>query len=191
MKEHKDTEFFEQAAAEIGSGKPKRGIFAKAYSEALGDDKRTRALYIQYRAEELKAEIARNKEVEEEAAATKKANLEKPVSDSVPVQITERPVGQAIPRSGIASHRNMLLRLIEFLRRHLKTVIRACLALLVLLVVADALPFIVDKHHAHTNPEHIPGFWAVYGFVACVLIVIASKAFGHAGIMTREDYYDE
>lgn len=84
-----------------------------------------------------------------------------------------------------------LLRLIEFLRRHLKTVIRICLVVLALLVIADALPFLVDKHHAHTKAERLPGFWSAFGFVACVLIVIASKAFGHAGIMTREDYYDE
>jgi drug/metabolite transporter (DMT)-like permease len=84
-----------------------------------------------------------------------------------------------------------LLRLIEFLRRHLKTVIRVGLAVLVLLVLADAIPALVDKHHAHTKAEHLPGFWAAFGFVACVLIVIVSKAFGHAGIMTREDYYDE
>ncbi len=84
-----------------------------------------------------------------------------------------------------------LLRLIEFLRRHLKTVIRVCLALLVLLVLVDAIPYFVDKQHAHTKAEHIPGFWAAFGFVACVVIVLVSKAFGHAGIMTREDYYDE
>jgi len=84
-----------------------------------------------------------------------------------------------------------LLRFIEFLRHNLKTVIRICVAVLVVLVLADAIPALVDKHHAHTKAEHIPGFWAAFGFVACVLIVIVSKAFGHAGIMTREDYYDE
>jgi hypothetical protein len=84
-----------------------------------------------------------------------------------------------------------LLRLIEFLRHHLKTVITVCLVVLVLLVLADAVPAIVNKEHAHTKPERIPGFWAAFGFVACVLIVLVSKAFGHAGIMTREDYYDE
>jgi len=31
----------------------------------------------------------------------------------------------------------------------------------------------------------------VFGFVACVLIIVASKAYGHAGIMRGEDYYDE
>lgn len=84
-----------------------------------------------------------------------------------------------------------LLAFIEFFRRHLRTVVRVSLAVLVLLVLADAIPALVDKHHAHTKVEHLPGFWSVFGFLACVLIVIASKAFGHAGIMTREDYYDE
>lgn len=84
-----------------------------------------------------------------------------------------------------------LLRLIEFLRAHLKAVIRVCLGILALLVVLDALPFLVDKHHAHTRAEHLPGFWSAFGFVACVLIVVFSKAYGKAGIMTREDYYDE
>ncbi|PTX90680.1 hypothetical protein [Opitutus sp. ER46] len=84
-----------------------------------------------------------------------------------------------------------LLSLIEFFRRNLRTTVKVCLAVLVLLVIADAIPALVDKHHAHTKVEHLPGFWSVFGFLACVLIVIASKAFGHAGIMTREDYYDK
>ena len=84
-----------------------------------------------------------------------------------------------------------LLRLIEFLRRHLRTVVIASLALLVVLVAADAIPALVHKEHAHTKAEHIPGFWAAFGFVACVLIIVVSKAFGKAGILTREDYYDE
>jgi hypothetical protein len=82
-----------------------------------------------------------------------------------------------------------LVRIIEYLRAHLKAVIRIGLVLLAVLVVLDVL--LVDKEHAHTAAEHIPGFWAAFGFVACVVIIIASKAFGHAGIMTREDYYDE
>jgi hypothetical protein len=84
-----------------------------------------------------------------------------------------------------------LVRLIDFLRDRLKRVIRISLGFLIGLVVLDALPLFVDKHHAHTSAEHIPGFWALFGFGACVLIIIGSKAFGHAGIMKREDYYDE
>lgn len=83
-----------------------------------------------------------------------------------------------------------IVKLIDFFRDRLKTVIRICYGVLALLVVIDATS-LVDKHHAHTAPEHLPGFWAVFGFVACVLIIIISKWFGHLGIMTREDFYDE
>lgn len=82
-----------------------------------------------------------------------------------------------------------LVKLIEFLRSRLKTVIKLCLAALALLVIADVL--FVSKEHAHTGAEHVWGFWAVFGFIGCVVIIIVSKWFGHAGIMQREDYYDE
>lgn len=84
-----------------------------------------------------------------------------------------------------------LTRLIEFLRDHLKVVVRVCLVALVLLVLLDTLPAVVDKEHAHTWMEHVPGFWALFGFVGCVLLFVLSKAFGHFGVTTREDYYDE
>lgn len=83
----------------------------------------------------------------------------------------------------------MIVRFIDFFRDRLKATIGVSLALLALLVLADAL--FVSKEHAHTAVEHFPGFWAVFGFLACVVIVIVSKWFGHLGIMTREDYYDE
>jgi hypothetical protein len=82
-----------------------------------------------------------------------------------------------------------LVKLIEFLRNRLKTVVRICFAVLALLIVVDAL--FVNKEHAHTRVEHFPAFWSVFGFIGCVLIIILSKWYGHAGIMTREDYYDQ
>jgi hypothetical protein len=85
----------------------------------------------------------------------------------------------------------IIVKLIEFLRQRLKTVVRLSFVLLALLVLADAIPAIVNKEHAHTSLEHLPGFWSVFGFIGCVVIIIASKWFGHAGIMQREDYYDE
>ena len=83
----------------------------------------------------------------------------------------------------------MIVNIIEFFRARLKATIRVCLAVLAALVVWDAL--FVYKEHVHTFVERIPGFWAVFGFVACVVIIIVSKWFGHLGIMTREDYYDD
>lgn len=84
-----------------------------------------------------------------------------------------------------------LVKFIEFLRNHLKTVVRICFGVLALLIVLDALPFIVNKEDAHTSAEHLPGFWSVFGFVGCVAIILLSKWFGHAGIMQPEDYYEE
>lgn len=82
----------------------------------------------------------------------------------------------------------MIVKLIDFLRDRLRLVIRLSYVGLALLVVWDVL--FVSKEHAHTAVERIPGFWAVFGFVACVVIIIVSKWYGHLGIMTREDYYD-
>ena len=83
-----------------------------------------------------------------------------------------------------------LTKFIEFLRNRLKTVIWISCAILVMVVVLDAIPAVVDMEHAHTRQEHWAGFWAVFGFAACVVIILASKWFGHLGIMTREDYYE-
>jgi hypothetical protein len=84
-----------------------------------------------------------------------------------------------------------LAKLIQFLRDRLKTVIWASCAVLALVVVLDAIPAVVDKEHAHTALEHWPAFWAVFGFVGCVAIILLSKWYGHLGIMTREDYYED
>ena len=82
-----------------------------------------------------------------------------------------------------------LVKLIEFLRHRLRLLVRVCFGLLALLILVDAL--FINKEHAHTGLERLPGFWSAFGFVACVLIIILSKWYGHSGIMTREDYYDE
>ncbi len=81
-----------------------------------------------------------------------------------------------------------LVKLIEFLRNRLQTVVRVSFGILALLILVDAL--FVSKEHAHTRMEHFPAFWSVFGFVACALIVVLSKWYGHAGIMQPEDYYD-
>ena len=47
-----------------------------------------------------------------------------------------------------------------------------------------------DKH-ALFEWENWPGFYAVYGFVACVLLVLVSKYVLRPLVMRDEDYYDE
>ena len=49
-----------------------------------------------------------------------------------------------------------LAKLIEFLRERLKTVIWACIGVLIAVVLAD-LAF-VNKEHAHTAIERVPAF---------------------------------
>jgi uncharacterized membrane protein len=82
-----------------------------------------------------------------------------------------------------------LVKLIQFLRDRLRTVTLFCIAGLVLLALADI--FLVNNDEAHTPVEHFPAFWSIFGFIGCALIILLSKWFGHLGIMTREDYYED
>jgi hypothetical protein len=84
-----------------------------------------------------------------------------------------------------------LARFLDFLRHRLQLVVRVGIAVLVVLVALDTIPGFIDREHAHTAAEHLPGFWAVFGLLGCLLLVVFAKTFGHLGISTREDYYDE
>lgn len=55
-----------------------------------------------------------------------------------------------------------------------------------LLVVAD---FIVHRHIYH-DWENIPAFYAIYGFVGCVVLVLIAKEMRKV-LMRGEKYYDE
>jgi len=57
-----------------------------------------------------------------------------------------------------------------------------------LLVVLD---WFAPRHHHHFFWDSIPGFSAVIGFIACVILIFFSKWIGHAFLMKREDYYDD
>ncbi|MFP4357902.1 MAG: hypothetical protein ACLFSZ_05620 [Puniceicoccaceae bacterium] len=84
-----------------------------------------------------------------------------------------------------------LVRLIEALRTHPRRLRRAGLAVLVLLPLLDALPFVVDKTHVHTGMEKLPGFWSVFGLAACFALVLGSKLLGRAGLQRKEEARDE
>lgn len=57
---------------------------------------------------------------------------------------------------------------------------------LVLLVVPD---FFMHKHALFFSAETWPGFYAFFGFVSCVVIILVSKLLGFA-LKKKEDYYD-
>ena len=52
-----DKKTYELIAEEIDTGNTQRALWTKAFSDAEGDDKRTRALYIKYRFEEISNEL--------------------------------------------------------------------------------------------------------------------------------------
>ena len=46
-----------------------------------------------------------------------------------------------------------------------------------------------ELRHAHHAWEHLPGFHAIYGFVACVALVLIAKELRKI-LMRDEDFYD-
>ena len=79
-----------------------------------------------------------------------------------------------------------LLEIIELLRS--KAAKRTAYVALIILIVVD---FIIPRHEIHFFGDKVPGFWSLFGFIACVLIIIVSKWVGHLGLMQDENYYDE
>ena len=79
-----------------------------------------------------------------------------------------------------------LLEIIELLRS--KAAKRTAYVALIILIVVD---FIIPRHEIHFFGDKVPGFWSLFGFIACVLIIMVSKWIGHLGLMQDENYYDE
>ena len=69
-----------------------------------------------------------------------------------------------------------------------KIVKKIAYGMLVLLVLAD---FIIPRHEIHFFGDKIPGFWSLFGFISCVLIIVVSKWIGHHWLVRDEDYYDK
>ncbi len=57
------------------------------------------------------------------------------------------------------------------------------------LAILLGLEFLVKKH-AYFPWEEWPEFYAVYGFVACVVLVLVAKYILRPLMKRREDYYD-
>ena len=79
-----------------------------------------------------------------------------------------------------------LLEIIEVVRT--KRVKKIAYGVLILLILVD---FFIPRHEVHFFGDEIPGFWSLFGLIACVLIIVGSKWIGHLGLMQRENYYDE
>ncbi len=69
--------------------------------------------------------------------------------------------------------------------RNVRRVVYALFAICALTFAAD---FFVERHVDHPW-EVLFGFYAVYGFVACILLVLVAKEMRKV-LMRKEDHYD-
>ena len=69
-------------------------------------------------------------------------------------------------------------------KENIKKIIYLFYALCALLFAAD---FVVHRHTYHSW-EEIPGFYALFGFIACVLLVLTAKQLRKL-VMRDEEYY--
>ena len=70
--------------------------------------------------------------------------------------------------------------------KNIKTLLKIFFSICVVLFAAD---FVVHKE-THMPWEEWPGFYAIYGLVACVILVLVSKYILRPLVMRKEDYYD-
>lgn len=70
-------------------------------------------------------------------------------------------------------------------RENVKRTLRILYAICAVLLLAD---FLIHRHVTHAW-EALFGFYAVYGFVACVILVLVAKEMRKL-LMRKEDYYD-
>ena len=69
--------------------------------------------------------------------------------------------------------------------RNVSLLIRSLYAICILLFILD---FILQRHINHSW-ENLPGFYAIFGFVAYVTIVLTAKQLQKI-LKRKEDYYD-
>lgn len=69
--------------------------------------------------------------------------------------------------------------------RNVTRLLRGFYAVCFLLLVLDP---ILHRHVIHAW-ENLPGFYAVFGFIACVVLVLVATQMRKV-VMRKEDYYD-
>ncbi len=56
----------------------------------------------------------------------------------------------------------------------------------ILLIITDTF---IEKHHYTVDLQHYPGYWAAFGLVGALILIITAKILLKP-IMKPEDYYD-
>ena len=70
-----------------------------------------------------------------------------------------------------------------------RNVNKVCWVLYIVCAIVTAADLFHYKHHLHFGFEYWPGFFSIYGFVACVALVLAATQLRKV-LMRDEDYYD-
>ncbi|MGB2727075.1 MAG: hypothetical protein WBD09_01185 [Halobacteriota archaeon] len=77
----------------------------------------------------------------------------------------------------------------------MKITMRHLFLMLYVSLFAGVLAGILAQLFLHLHPhfwwEKIPVFSAIYGFIGCIVIIVASKALGHYWLQKEEDYYEK
>lgn len=62
--------------------------------------------------------------------------------------------------------------------------------ILILLTFVSIAVELLAPHYEHWW-NRVPAFFAVFGFIGCVLIIFVSKALGRLFIQKKEEYYND
>lgn len=76
----------------------------------------------------------------------------------------------------------------QYLFDNPKNVSRLLLGFYIICGILFIADFVVHRHTVHPW-EGFPGFYAIYGFVACVVLVLIATEMRKL-LMRKEDYYD-
>jgi drug/metabolite transporter (DMT)-like permease len=81
-----------------------------------------------------------------------------------------------------------MVRILKYLNEHSRMLKRIFFAFLILSVVFD---FYAARHEMHFFGDAIIGFWALFGILGCLGMIIVCKGLSHVWLMKKEDYYDK
>jgi hypothetical protein len=81
----------------------------------------------------------------------------------------------------------MILKWIEYLRKHLKTLTAILIVYLAVLVLFDV---ILSRHDAHYIIDKVRAFWTLFGIVGCFLLIKVAKGIAHMFLSKDEGFYE-
>ncbi len=79
-------------------------------------------------------------------------------------------------------------RFLTYLRQHHSALKWVFLGAVAFSVVFDCF---VERHHPHFWGDHIFGFWSMFAFAGCVLMIALFKGIYYAWLMKETNYYDD